>query len=69
MTKREIIKCVFDHQPPPYVPWSFSFTKEARDKLLDHYGGDEALEAALDDHLLRLGSDIGARFVGQHGVR
>ena len=67
MTKRQIIKIVLDHERPPYVPWSFGFTKEAADKLIAHYnsnfhyqiGSREELEDFVGNHLLRLGSDIG----------
>jgi uroporphyrinogen decarboxylase len=58
MTKREIIHAVLEGQKPPYVPWSCGFTKEARAKLQAHYGAIE-LEDALQNHLLKLGSDIG----------
>jgi len=58
MTKREVIRAVLKGQETPYVPWSCGFTKEARDKLQDHYGST-ALEDALQNHLLKLGSDIG----------
>jgi uroporphyrinogen decarboxylase len=58
MTKRELIKCVLDGQRPPYVPWSCGFTQEAKDKLRAHYAPVE-LEDALQNHLLKLGSDIG----------
>jgi uroporphyrinogen decarboxylase len=34
------------------------FTKEAKEKLQRHYGCDD-IEGPLDNHLLRLGSDIG----------
>ena len=34
------------------------FTKEARDKLPDHYGTTD-LDTVLGNHLLKLGSDIG----------
>lgn len=37
MSKRDIIRVVLDHKQPDYVPWSFGFTKEAKDKLYDHY--------------------------------
>ncbi|HSB65206.1 MAG TPA: uroporphyrinogen decarboxylase family protein [Anaerolineales bacterium] len=57
-TKREIIRSVLEGQKPPYVPWSCGFTKEARDKLQAHFAPAE-LEIALDNHLLKLGSDIG----------
>ena len=59
MKKREIVRAVFEHRIPPYVPWSFSFTREAKDKLMCYFQNDEDLEKALNDHLLRLGSDIG----------
>ena len=58
MTKREVIRAVLKGQETPYVPWSCGFTKEARDKLQDHYGLTD-LEDALQNHFLKLGSDIG----------
>ncbi len=58
MTKREIIRMVLEGKRPPYVPWSMGFTLEAKAKLLDHYRcGD--IETPLDNHLLKLGQDIG----------
>ena len=59
MTKREVVGAVLDRQKPPYVPWSFGFTVEAKRKLLDHTGGDEALDELLQNHILTLGNDIG----------
>ncbi len=58
MTKREVIRIVLEGKRPPYVPWSMGFTKEAKEKLLAHYGCDD-LEQPLQNHLLKLGSDIG----------
>jgi uroporphyrinogen decarboxylase len=58
LTKREIIHLVLNGQKPPYVPWSCGFTQEARERLLTHYGEGD-LEDALQNHLLKLGSDIG----------
>jgi len=58
MTKREVIKTVLDGKTPPYVPWSFSFTQEARERLVRHYGTGD-LEPALHNHLLGLGNGIG----------
>jgi uroporphyrinogen decarboxylase len=58
MTKREVIRLVLNGKRPPYVPWSMGFTKEAREKLVAHYGCDD-LEVPLQNHLLKLGSDIG----------
>ncbi len=58
MTKREVIHAVLEGREPPYVPWSCGFTKEAREKLQAHYGSMD-WEDALQNHLLKLGSDIG----------
>jgi len=49
---------VLDGHRPPYVPWSFGFTKEATAKLQEHFGRPD-LEDVLQNHLLKLGSDIG----------
>lgn len=56
--KREIVRRVLNGEQPPYVPWNIGLTQEAREKLQQHYG-DTDLEIALDNHFLRLGSDIG----------
>lgn len=58
MTKREVIKCVLDGKKPPYVPWSFKFTKEPKEALLKYYGTDD-LDPVVGNHILQLGSDIG----------
>jgi uroporphyrinogen decarboxylase len=61
MTKREVIRLVLAGKKPPYVPWSFGFTLEARQKLEAHYKptSDRTLEDILDNHLLGLGNGIG----------
>ncbi len=59
MSKRDVIRDVLDHKKPSYVPWAFGFTKEAKDKLHDHYGADTDLEEVLGNHLLKLGGEIG----------
>ena len=58
MTKREVVRRVLRAEKPPYVPWSMGFTTEAREKLQRHFGCDD-IDAAVGNHLLRLGSDIG----------
>ena len=58
MTKREVVRLAIDGERPPYVPWSFGFTVEARGKLVAHFGTDD-LEPFLENHLLGLGNDIG----------
>jgi uroporphyrinogen decarboxylase len=57
-TKREVIKTLLKGKKAPYVPWSLGFTKEAREKLQGYYGSIN-LEDVLQNHLLKLGSDIG----------
>lgn len=58
MTKRDVVKMVLDGEMPPYVPWSFSFTIEAKEKLIDFYGHDDIMNA-VDNHFLKMGNDIG----------
>ncbi len=58
MTKREVIHAVLEGRVPPYVPWSCGFTRDAQAKLQPHFAGLD-LEVALQNHLLKLGSDIG----------
>lgn len=49
---------VFEGRHPPYVPWHFTFTQEAWARLLEHFG-EENIEDALDNHYLKLGTDVG----------
>jgi len=59
MTKRDVIRQVLSHQRPPYVPWSFSFTLEAREKLERHFGTTD-LPVKLHDHLVWAGNPAGS---------
>jgi uroporphyrinogen decarboxylase len=58
MQKRDVVKAVLDGERPPYVPWSIGFTKEAAETLQRYYGADP-LEVRVENHFVRLGSDIG----------
>lgn len=58
MTPRDVVRTALAVRRPPYTPWSFRFTKEAADKLVEHFGGDDLL-AATGGHIVELGSDIG----------
>ena len=58
MTRREIIKTVLDGKKPPYTPWSFKFTVEAKKLLADHYKTND-LDNILYNHIMMLGADIG----------
>jgi uroporphyrinogen decarboxylase len=58
MEKREVVRTVLSGRKPPYVPWSYRFTLEAREKLAAHFGNSDLVDA-LGQHILELGSDIG----------
>jgi uroporphyrinogen decarboxylase len=58
MTPREIVREAVAHRRPPYVPWSFRFTQEAREKLAVHFGTAD-VEAQVGNHMIELGSAVG----------
>ena len=58
MNKREVVRMSLEFKQPPYVPWSFSFTKEAIQKLMERYGAPQIGEV-LQDHFMSLGNDMG----------
>ncbi|HUS73412.1 MAG TPA: uroporphyrinogen decarboxylase family protein [Sedimentisphaerales bacterium] len=58
MDKREVVKLAIEGQKVPYVPWHCGFTVEAAEKLQKHFGQDD-LDRVLDNHFVKLGSDIG----------
>jgi uroporphyrinogen decarboxylase len=58
ISRREVVKMVLGGQEPPYTPWSFKFTLEAREKLTGYYGTDD-LDDPLYNHILGLGEDLG----------
>lgn len=58
MSKREIVRMALEWENPPYVPWAFGFTVEAREKLVEYYGTKD-LEPILQNHILGLGSGVG----------
>jgi uroporphyrinogen decarboxylase len=58
MTERQVVLAALRGEKPPYVPWSFRFTKEARSALSAHFGTAD-VETAAGNHILELGSDIG----------
>ena len=59
MTPREVVCQVFAGQRPAYVPWHFQFTQEPWEQLCTHFGGEDAAERAIGNHILELGSAIG----------
>ena len=51
MTRRDVIRAVVSGERPPYVPWSYGFTVEAREKLerLNQQVAADAQKAATFD--------------------
>ena len=58
LSKREIVKLALAGQAVPYTPWSFGFTKEAYDKLAEHYGTTD-LEDTFQNHILSVADTYG----------
>lgn len=58
MTQRDVVLDVLKHKKPPYVPWHFGFTLEAKRKLLNYFGSYDLVEVT-DNHLLILGDEKG----------
>jgi uroporphyrinogen decarboxylase len=58
LSKRDVVKLVLDGKKPPYVPWSYFFTKEAHAVLARHYGTKD-LYTTLNNHILFLGNTSG----------
>jgi uroporphyrinogen decarboxylase len=56
--KRDVVKLALTGQRPPYVPWHFGFTREAKAKLQEHYGRQNP-EEVFDNHFLDLGDGVG----------
>ncbi|MDO9542417.1 MAG: uroporphyrinogen-III decarboxylase-like protein, partial [Kiritimatiellia bacterium] len=69
MTQRDVVRSVLEGRKPPYVPWQFAFTREAREKLVRHFQTED-LSALLDNHVIMLGNDIGFfNAIGNNCVR
>ncbi len=58
MDKADVVKMAIEGRSVPYVPWHCGFTVEAAQKLREHFQEDD-LEMVLDNHFIKLGSDIG----------
>jgi uroporphyrinogen decarboxylase len=59
MTKRDIVRMVFEGRQAPYVPWHFIFSTDATALLRAHYGVAD-LERAVDNHMLMLRRSSGS---------
>lgn len=71
MTKREVVRQVLDGERPPYVPWSFSFTVEAEERLVEHYGTRDIDAVYFGDDWgqqrgLQMGPRLWREFIAPH---
>jgi len=55
MTNREVVQLAIQGRKPPYVPWNFSFTYEAWEKLAAHFGTRD-LNPHLEPHIGGVGT-------------
>ncbi len=63
LTRRDVMRMVYQGERSPYVPWVFSFTHEAFGKLAEHYGGaDRVPRDLLGRHVLTTGQGPGDFF-------
>lgn len=67
MTKREVVRTVLEGKKPPYVPWSYKFTREPEEILKKHFGTPEDVRRE-SRRLLDLGADGGYIFSPSHAV-
>jgi uroporphyrinogen decarboxylase len=68
MTRREVMRTVLEGGKPPYVPWSFGFTQEAHQKLVQR--GTDDIADVLRGHICGMGGAVGFfRDVGEGCVR
>lgn len=74
MKKRDAVRLAIQGRPAPYVPWHCTFTVPATEKLQQALDARD-VDAAIDNHFVKLGSDIGfftelgnARFRDYFGV-
>lgn len=62
MTKREVVAAALAWRRPPYVPWSYGFTQEAHERLVEHFGTRD-LEPIFHNHLAWYGNQGPEPFV------
>jgi len=58
MNKREVVYKALNFEKVPYVPWDFSFTREAKHKL-QAYLNNEDIDSFTQNHCIEVGHDIG----------
>ena len=64
MNQKEVVYAVLEGKIPPYVPWALSFTLEAREKLVEHYGSED-LPKHTGSHIVESGEiDVPMRPIG-----
>lgn len=53
MNKREVVILAIEGKKVPYVPWNCSFTKEAKEKIVDYYGNSD-IDNIIGNHFINV---------------
>lgn len=64
MNKHDVVECVLNGHEPPYVPWYFAFTIDARKRLAQATGCDDLAEL-LQNHMAWGPAEEGWEDLGQ----
>lgn len=67
MSKRDVVRDVFNNRKPPYVPWSIGLNHEVAEALAEHFGSAEVIEDRLQNHFAVLGHPVHGPMVRYEG--
>lgn len=67
MSKRDVVRDVFNHRKPPYVPWSISLNHEVAEALASHFGSSDVVEDKMQNHFAVLGHPVHGPMVRYEG--
>ncbi len=67
MSKRDIVRDVYNHKKPPYVPWSITLNHEVYEALGRYFGSTDLIEDKLQNHYAILGHPVHGPIVDRQG--
>jgi Uroporphyrinogen-III decarboxylase len=67
MTKRDVVRDVFENRKPAYVPWSIGLNHEVAEALADYFGSADVIEDKLQNHFAVLGHPVHGPMVRHEG--